>query len=117
MDERLTPRERIRKTTEFSHLYKHGRRSRQKPFHLVFLPNELGHSRLGCVTSRKVGNAVVRNKVRRWVRETFRRHKEVFRPPVDLLVVARPEIAELSFAEFAAAFLAAAEQALRRPAP
>lgn len=81
------------------------------------MPGRTGVSRLGCVTSRKVGNAVTRNRLRRWIRELFRRHKEIFKAPVDLIVIARPDAAGTTFRDFAASFLAAVEKIQRRPAP
>ena len=50
-------------------------------------------SRLGVVTSRKVGPAVVRNRARRLLREVFRKHQQALHHPVDLVLVARPSIA------------------------
>lgn len=51
------------------------------------------HSRLGVITSRKVGIAVVRTRSRRLLREAFRQHQELILQPVDLVLVARPSIA------------------------
>ncbi len=47
-------------------------------------------SRLGITASRKVGNAPVRNRVRRLVREFFRRNRVAISPPRDILVIAKP---------------------------
>lgn len=49
-------------------------------------------SRLGVVTSRKLGGAVVRSRVRRILRETFRQHQHGLNGPVDLVLVARPSL-------------------------
>ena len=49
--------------------------------------------RLGVVTSKRIGNAVVRNRARRLMREAFRVHQHDFAAPVDLVLVARPSIA------------------------
>lgn len=56
------------------------------------LPNQ-AHSRLGVITSGKIGNAVVRGRARRLLRESFRLHQGDFITPVDLVLVARPSIA------------------------
>lgn len=52
--------------------------------------------RVGIVVSKKVGKAVVRNKVRRRLREILRR---THLPPCELVVVAQPEAANASYAE------------------
>ena len=62
--------------------------------------------RLGVVTSRKVGSAVVRSRARRLLREVFRRHQQDLRRPMDLVLVARPSIAGKAFADVERDFLA-----------
>lgn len=49
-------------------------------------------SRLGVVTSGKLGNAVVRSRARRLLRETFRLHQHDLAQPVDLVLIARKSI-------------------------
>jgi ribonuclease P protein component len=61
------------------------------------LPGAVG-SRLGVVVSRKVGGAVVRNRAKRLLRESFRRHQHEFLQPLDLVLVARNSIAQRDFA-------------------
>ncbi|MBW2496252.1 MAG: ribonuclease P protein component [Deltaproteobacteria bacterium] len=56
-------------------------------------------SRLGITASRKVGNAVRRNRFKRRVREWFRRRRLDLDPPVDLVVIARRSGAALEMAE------------------
>jgi ribonuclease P protein component len=53
--------------------------------------------RLGVVTSRKIGGAVVRSRARRLLRESFRRHQNDFAQPVELVLVARNSIAGKRF--------------------
>jgi ribonuclease P protein component len=50
------------------------------------------HARLGVTVSRKVGGAVVRNRVKRLVREAFRLHPHWFRQPLDVVVIAKREL-------------------------
>jgi ribonuclease P protein component len=90
MNERLTPLERIRKKSDFTGLYREGSRFRGRHFNIVFRRNGLGYSRLAVVASRKVGPAVVRNRVKRRLRELFRRNKALLKEPTDLIVIARP---------------------------
>jgi ribonuclease P protein component len=55
---------------------------------------DAGHAaRFGVTVSRKVGGAVVRNRVKRWIRESCRRMKDQLPAGVDLVVVARPSAA------------------------
>lgn len=63
---------------------------------MIRLPNQAGHSRFGLVVSRKVGNAVTRNRVKRWLREIVRRLDR--HDPVDLVVIARSEAASAGLA-------------------
>jgi ribonuclease P protein component len=68
-------------------------------------------ARLGVVTSKKVGNAVVRSRVRRLLRESFRLHQHELKGPVDLVLVARPSIVGKKFAEVERDFLRVLKQA------
>ncbi len=56
-------------------------------------------SRLGVVTSGKLGGAVVRNRARRLLRDVYRRHQHALRGPLDLVLVARSAIRGLKVQE------------------
>ena len=64
-----------------------------------------GHSRLGVITSGKIGNAVNRSRARRLLRESFRLHQDDLAEPLDLVLVARPSIVGKRFAEVEKDFL------------
>lgn len=68
-------------------------------------------TRLGVVTSRKVGGAVVRNRARRLMREVFRVHQRELAEPVELVLVARASIAGRGRAEVEKDFLATMKRA------
>ena len=73
--------------------------------------------KLGVVTSKKIGGAVVRNRARRLLRESFRQHQHEFLQPVELVLVARNSIAGKNFAGVEKDFLAALGRArLLKPA-
>ena len=74
------------------------------------LPRE-SQSRLGVITSRKVGNAATRSRARRLLRESFRRHQLEFLTPVDIILIARPSIVGKSFQEVEREFLSVARKA------
>jgi ribonuclease P protein component len=59
-----------------------------------FLRTDLGRTRIGMATGRKLGTAVVRNRVRRRLREALRVMAPSFQPGWDVLIIARPAIVE-----------------------
>jgi len=97
MDETLSPRERIKKKKDFLFLYKKGYRYRGKFFNLIYLSNDLCFSRMAVVASKKIGNAVKRNKVKRSMRALFRKNKELLKNPLDIIFIAKKEILEASW--------------------
>ena len=68
-------------------------------------------SRLGVVTSKKIGGAIERSRARRLLRESFRQHQHEFAQPVELVLVARNSIAGKKFADVEKDFLAALKRA------
>jgi len=68
-------------------------------------------SRLGVITSSKIGGAVVRNRARRLLRESFRLHQHDLAQPVDLVLIARQSIAEKAFAGVEKDFLTTLKKA------
>jgi ribonuclease P protein component len=75
-----------------------------------------GLARLGVVASRKIGGAVERNRAKRLVRETFRRHKDLFPPQIDVVVIVRPGAHELAYADVEAEITAIGPLLRRRAA-
>lgn len=61
---------------------------------VVWQQNQFGYPRLGVTASRKVGGAVVRNRIKRQVREFFRQHRHCL-PSVDLNVIVRSRAAAM----------------------
>jgi ribonuclease P protein component len=62
-------------------------------------------SRLGVISAGKIGNAVIRNRARRLLRESFRLHQHDLAQPLDLVLVARASIARKAFREVEKDFL------------
>ena len=67
------------------------------------IPNELERTRIGLSTGRRLGSAIVRNRVRRRLREILRALAPRLAPGWDVLIVARPPSSTATFAELAAA--------------
>lgn len=102
MDERLTKAERIRQRAEYLHIQGRGRKLHTPNFICfgMWRQSEDAAStpaRLGVTVSRRVGGAVVRNRVKRLVREAYRRQKADFPVGTELVVVARPEAAKVAY--------------------
>lgn len=94
-DESFPKHCRILRRGEFLRIQGQGHRVHGKRLVFQFLPASGRESRVGITVSKKVGNAVVRNRIKRWIREAFRRHPEL-RPrrgdpqrPYDLVITAK----------------------------
>ena len=74
-------------------------------------PNRLETNRIGITVSKKLGHAVVRNRVRRRLREVYRLNEEAFLPGWDIVVVARSKCVDASFQSLTKAYLALGEKA------
>jgi ribonuclease P protein component len=93
-----------------------GRRVGTEHFTLLVAaqPDRPGAARLGVVTTRKIGGAVERNRIRRLCRECFRAWPDLLPPGVDLVVVARSGAHELRLADVHAEWLAVVNLLRRR---
>ncbi len=87
--QRYPRRYRLRRRPEFLALQRHGQRKATPHFVVITRDRHTLPSRLGITTSRKVGDAPTRNRIRRLVREFFRRARPSLVPPRDVLVIAR----------------------------
>jgi ribonuclease P protein component len=70
--------------------------------------------RLGIISSRKIGNAVVRSRARRLIREVFRLHRGELSPASDLIFIARPSIQEKGYSQVEKDFLLLTREAKLR---
>lgn len=81
---------RLRKQRDFRRIFQ-GRWSAADRYLIVYVaPNEVGHVRLGVQVSRRFGNAVRRNRVKRLIREAFRLEQQVLPAGFDLVCNPRP---------------------------
>lgn len=90
--EAFPKRFRLRKRREYLQAQRVGRRLTSPHFIVYARSNGSRRPRLGITVSRKVGKAHVRNRVKRLVREVFRRAREEFPSGMDFVVVAKSEI-------------------------
>jgi ribonuclease P protein component len=109
--------DRLRKRREFEECYASGVRVSGRHVQVFFLAGDSpGRPRLGISVPRRVGSAVERNRVRRRLREIFRRNRGLLAASADRLVVnARPSAAAASFRELSEDYRRALRRASTRP--
>lgn len=84
---------RVRRKAEYDACYERGKRLHSSHFLLFLLPRPCGNPRTGIAVSRKVGNAVTRNRIKRLLRECFRLYAKEL-PCADLVAVAKRHAGE-----------------------
>jgi ribonuclease P protein component len=96
--------QRLRSPAEFRRVRDLAGRGWPHPLLVLFVaPNDLGRTRVGITVSGRVGTAVVRNKVRRRLREAVRARFDQLPPGADLVIAARPASARATWSELNAA--------------
>jgi ribonuclease P protein component len=90
--------ESLKKPSEFSKVYKRGKSYADKNIVIYYMPTQLGMTRVGFSISKKVGNAVVRNKVRRFIKESLRVNFNNI-GSYDLVFVARVRSSQVDYHE------------------
>jgi len=98
---------RLRLRSEFRAVQERGRKVHTAHFLLFALEAAPGAARFGITASRKVGSAVVRNRMKRYLREVFRRHREEFPQDKDVVVLVKQAATELDVQTVAAEVLRA----------
>lgn len=94
--ERFPKRARLTKRSEFLNLLRGDRKVYTPHFVVIGKTNDKGENRLGVTVSAKVGKAVVRNRIKRLLREFFRRHRHEIPSDQDVVIIARKEAGDLS---------------------
>lgn len=87
--QRFRPRDRLRCKDDFTRAFRSGRRAADEHLVVHVSPNSLEWSRLGISVGRRVGNAVMRHRISRRLREAFRRRRGEFPLGVDIVCVAK----------------------------
>jgi ribonuclease P protein component len=89
----LTKQDRLRSSKDYARLRSGAKKIENSEFIIVHKTNVLNHSRLGITVSKKVGCAVVRNRIKRTVREFFRTNRFLIFESVDINVISKPSAA------------------------
>ena len=81
--------ESLKKNKDFQYIYRKGKSYANKYLVMYVLENGTSQNRLGISVSKKVGNSIVRHRLTRLIRESYRLQEERFRCGLDIIVIAR----------------------------
>ena len=81
--------ESLKRNADFQNVYKNGKSYANRYLVMYVLENQTGRNRLGISVSKKVGNSIVRHRVTRLIRESYRLQEEMFNSGLDMVVIAR----------------------------
>ena len=91
--------ESLKKNQDFRQVYRRGTSAAERQFVMYVLENGTDRNRLGISVSKKVGNSVIRHRIRRLVKEGYRLHEQQFARGYDIIVIARTGAAGVTQAE------------------
>lgn len=97
--------EKLRKNEDFRKIYNIGKSYGNRYLVIFFSKNNLFYNRVGFSSSKKVGNSVIRNKVKRRMREAYRLNKCGIRIGYDIIILARVNAKYASYGEIESALL------------
>ena len=95
----------IKQNADFQKVYKEGKSFANKYLVMYVLENRTGQNRLGISVSRKVGNSIVRHRITRLIRESYRLQEDIFNSGLDMVVIARRSAEGKTFQEIESALL------------
>ncbi|PMC51666.1 ribonuclease P protein component [Gemella sanguinis] len=90
---------RVKKSQDFDNIIRKKQSFANRQFVIYYQENKLDHMRLGISVSKKLGKAHERNKLKRYVRESFKTRKDCLKN-YDIIIIVRPAAKGLSFLEF-----------------
>ena len=95
----MKKRFRVKKEKDFNAIFKEGKSFANRKFVIYRLANNEQHFRVGLSVSKKLGNAVMRNQIKRRIRHILIEHKDQLVENVDFVVIARKGVKILDYAE------------------
>ncbi|MFP4322072.1 MAG: ribonuclease P protein component [Anaerolineales bacterium] len=95
----MQQRLRLRRAADFQRLRLHGATYRRHAIIMSVHPNACGHNRYGIIASRRLGKAVVRNRIRRQIRAGLQHLHPALQPGHDIVVITRQSVLNLAYAQ------------------
>ena len=97
--------ESLKKNRDFQIVYKKGNSYANKYLVMYVLENNLNRNRLGISVSKKVGNSVVRHRLKRLIKESYRLQESKFQKGLDIVVVCRASAKEKCYLDLESALI------------
>ena len=97
--------ESLKKNKDFQYVYKNGKSQANRYLVMYQSENSIGKNRIGISVSKKVGNSVVRHRLTRLVRESYRLHENMFNSGLDIVVIVRITAKDVGYHEIESALL------------
>ena len=95
----------LKNSRQFAAVYQNGKSKANKYLVMYVLPNDHNEIRIGISVSKKVGNSIVRHRLTRLIRETYRLHREELADGYDIVVIARNSAKDKSYQQIESAFM------------
>ena len=97
--------ESLKKNKDFKFVYDHGKSYANRYLVMYVLKNNSDKNRIGIQVSKKVGNSVIRHRVKRLIKESYRLHEEMFNSGLDIVVIARVSAKDADYNKIESALL------------
>ena len=95
----------LKKNSDFKNVYLKGRSKANRFFIVYTFKNGCNFNRIGISVSKKVGNSVIRHRLKRLIKESYRLHEKMFNSGLDIVVIARNSAAGLNYKDVEPALL------------
>ena len=95
----------IKKNHQFSFIYQNGKSFANRFLVMYVAENSSNKNRIGISVSKKVGNSVIRHRVKRLIKENYRLHESIFNSGLDIVIIARQGAASAEYNDIESALL------------
>jgi len=87
----------LSKNIEFKRVFSKGKKTESKNFIIFILKNDYKFNRLGIIVKKEIGKAVVRNKIKRWLKEAYRQENRKLFLGYDIIILVKNSIAKSNY--------------------